>query len=282
MGETKGDRDPVSVTVIITTYNRAEMVCEAIESVLQQTIIPEQIIVVDDGSTDHTKKRLAAYHHHISYVWQAHSGISVARNFGLQHSAGQFIAFLDSDDLWLKNKLEIQLETMRNNPDEMINFTDEIWLRAGRKVNQKLRHQKLSGWIFEPSLHLCLVSPSSALMRRKLFEIIGYFDETLPVCEDYDFWLRVAHRFPFQFIAQKLIIKRGGHSDQLSRKYWGMDRFRIQVLQKLLHLPDISALQKKHIKSVLQKKCRIVAHGCQVRGKKHEENFYRHLGQSVD
>lgn len=262
------------VSVIIPTYNRAVMLCNAIESVLQQTLLPKEIIIVDDGSTDNTSLEIQKFASSIKYFRKEHKGVSAARNFGIINSSGKFIAFLDSDDLWLPEKLANQVEILNNFKEFPITYTDEIWLRNGKRVNAGLRHKKVSGWIFEPSLHLCLVSPSSVLIRRELFNQIGYFDETLTVCEDYDLWLRIAHRYPFHLLNKPLIIKRGGHKDQLSEKYWGMDRYRVRVLDKLLTFPDLSPQQRKEINRVLHEKKMILYQGLKKRGKKFEAQIY--------
>ncbi|MBN2381615.1 glycosyltransferase [bacterium] len=269
------------VSVIIPTFNRSKMVSEAVSSVLEQTRPASEIIVIDDGSTDDTARTLAAFGDAIRLFSFPNSGISAARNRGIDRARYGLIAFLDSDDLWLKDKLACQLAFMKSNTETMICYTDEIWLKSNVRVNQGDRHKKPDGWIFEPSLHLCLVSPSSVLIRKKVFETIGLFDEELPVCEDYDFWLRAAHRFPFKFIDRSLIIKRGGHPDQLSHTYWGMDRFRIQVLQKLLAQPDLSPVQRRQVLQVILEKSSIIAHGCHIRNKTAEEHYFQAIEQTA-
>jgi len=277
------DRCPENpgISAIITTYNRAEMVVEAINSVLAQTRQADEIIVVDDGSTDQTPLTLSQFSGLIRYFRFANGGISSARNRGIGLARYELIAFLDSDDLWLPDKLARQEEYMRQNCHCLISYTGEIWLRANTRINQGNRHRKPDGWIFEPSLQLCLVSPSSVMIRRQLFQTIGLFDESLPVCEDYDFWLRVAHRFPFHFIDVPLIVKRGRHAGQLSHKYPTMDRFRIIVLQKLLCQSDLSVEQRKQVLQVIIRKSSIIAAGCHIRNKHEDENYFSAIKQSA-
>ena len=222
------------VTVIIPTHNRWPMLGEAVESVLAQTSPGYELIVVDDGSTDETPLRLRGYGARITVLTRRRRGVAAARNLGASRASGQYLAFLDSDDLWQPNKLQRQLDLMESNPAVEICQTDEIWIRNGVRVNPGKKHRKPSGDVFRASLELCLVSPSAVMMRRELFERVGGFDESLPVCEDYDLWLRISRDTEVPLIPEALVTKRGGHADQLSRSTWGFDRFRVIALAKLL------------------------------------------------
>jgi len=132
--------------------------------------------------------------------------------------------------------------------------------------------------IFEPSLDLCLVSPSAVMVRRELFERVGLFDESLPACEDYDLWLRVSCRFPVHLIETPLIVKRGGHADQLSRA-WGLDRFRITAMANLLTGNVLNDVQRQAVQRVLRRKCAVYAGGCRRRGRTEEAEQYEWLIQ---
>ncbi len=270
------------LSVIIPTYNRSSFLGEAIQSVLDQEFFrahPDfsyEIIVVDDGSTDNTKQVISSFGKRVNYHYQKHKGVSVARNLGLELAQGDRIAFLDSDDLWKKEKIGVQLSFLRAFPQAKVCYTDEVWIRRGIYVNPKKKHQKYSGWIFDKVLPLCLISLSSALFRREVFEEIGKFDENLPACEDYDFGIRLAQKYPVYFLPQALILKRGGHPDQLSRKYWGMDRYRIQALEKALLL-ELSSGQQKLVKQEIVKKCRILVNGFKKRKKEKEAKKYLFL-----
>lgn len=257
------------VSVVISTYNRAAMVVEAVESVLAQAGVDFQLIVVDDGSTDDTQTRLDRFSSAVRYYRQPRSGVSASRNRGVALSRAPLVAFLDSDDLWLPGKLKVQKTFMDENLEVMICQTEEIWVRNGRRLNPKIRHRKPSGDIFRRSLELCLVSPSAVMIRRELFDRVGYFDETLPMAEDYDLWLRVAAEYPVCLLPEPLVVKRGGHSDQLSATP-GIDRYRIRALEKLLRSGRLSPDQRKWTWRALRDKCRVYGTGCLKRGKKEE------------
>jgi glycosyltransferase involved in cell wall biosynthesis len=266
-----------TVSVIIPTYNRMDVLKNAIESVLAQTYQDFELFIIDDGSTDNTREMLAEYGERVTYLFQENRGVSSARNLGIRSSTGRFVAFLDSDDVWLPEKLERQVAIMEQNPDLQLCHTEEIWIRRGVRVNPKKKHKKHSGYIFQYCLPLCVISPSSVMIRRTLFEKIGDFDESLPACEDYDLWLRITKEYPVYFIEEPLLIKHGGHPDQLSGKYWGIDRFRIQALEKLLQTGDLTSEQRDLTLQELQRKCRIVANGCLKRQKLEERKRYTQI-----
>lgn len=265
-----------TVSVIIPTFNRWPLVGAAIESVLAQGYAEFEIIVVDDGSTDRTGAELVRFGSRLRLLTQPNRGVSAARNFGARHARGRYLAFLDSDDLWLPEKLAIQTAFMEQNPAVQICQTEEIWIRNGVRVNPKAKHRKPSGDIFIPSLKLCLVSPSAVMLSRELFERVGGFDENLPVCEDYDLWLRIAVDHPVPLIDDALAIKRGGHADQLSRSMWGMDRYRASALQKLLRA-GLDGVRRDAAVEVLRRKIEVLASGARRRGKASEAEAYEDI-----
>ena len=269
------------VSVIIPTFNRGWILKEAIDSVLDQEFDDYELIIVDDGSTDDTREILDSYGEDIIVLRQSNKGVSAARNRGITEATGQLIAFLDSDDFWLPEKLSRQVDFFNTNPAVMVNQTEEIWIRNGVRVNSKKRHQKPSGMIFERSLDLCLVSPSAVMIRKVLFKSVGVFDENLPACEDYDLWLRISCRYPIHLIDDPLIIKRGGHEDQLS-KTPGLDKFRIQALKKIIDSGQLSKIQCRAAGRVLKEKCAIYAGGCRKRGRIAEAKYFETLVQKMD
>ena len=268
--------DKPLVTVIIPTYNRGWIIQQAIDSVLDQDFNDYELIVVDDGSEDNTLEILKAYGKAITVLHQPNKGVSAARNRGIDAAAGRLIAFLDSDDLWLPKKLSTQVKFFENNADALINQTQEIWIRNGRRANPKKRHHKFSGMIFERSLELCLVSPSAVMVARALFDSVGVFDEQLPACEDYDLWLRVSCRYPVHLTDSPLVIKRGGHDDQLS-KAAGLDKYRIQSLVKIIESDLLLPQQYQAAVNTLREKCQIYAGGCRRRGRKQEAEYFDEL-----
>jgi glycosyltransferase involved in cell wall biosynthesis len=263
------------VSVIIPTYDRAQKVVRAVASVLSQTFKDYEVIVVDDGSSDGTREALASFGGRITTLaHEANRGVASARNTGIRGSEAPFIAFLDSDDTWLPGKLDVQLAFFRDSPSAMVCQTQELWMRNGRRVNPGRRHRKQSGDIFAPSLKLCLVSPSAVMLRRSLLDEVGLFDEDLPACEDYDLWLRVSCRYPVQVIDEPLVVKEGGHADQLSRQFHGMDRFRIRAIEKLLQGVCLNPAQRRAALEELQSKCGIYGLGCIKRGRREEGQHY--------
>lgn len=248
------------VSVIIPTYNRAHTLKRAIDSVLAQSYKNIELIVVNDGSSDSTQKLLASYTNiHIKNI--SNHGVSFARNKGIDIATGEYIAFLDSDDEWLAHKIETQMSFLASNPDIHWIHGHEIWIRDGVRVNQMKKHKKGGGDQFLASLKLCVISPSTVLIKREVLDE-HKFREDFPVCEDYDLWLRLTHKFPIGYIEEPLIKKYGGHSDQLSRSLVGMDYFRIKALDSLLLENILEESQAHESQKVLIKKLNILYQGC--------------------
>ncbi|MGM0452831.1 MAG: glycosyltransferase family 2 protein [Thermodesulfobacteriota bacterium] len=264
------------VSVILPTYNRAWTVADAIDSVLAQEYDNFELIVVDDGSTDDTVALLAGYGDQIRVVSQDNRGVSAARNRGIEAAEGELLAFVDSDDYWLAGKLRTQVDYMAAHPEIAICQTEERWIRNGRRVNPGFRHKKPAGDIFVPSLALCLISPSAVMLRRELLDTVGGFDETLPACEDYDLWLQITSQYPVGLIETPLIVKRGGHADQLSQSP-ALDKYRIYAIQKVMAGGRLTERQYRAAAEMLCQKCRIYAQGCEKRGKTEEARYYRAL-----
>ncbi len=268
------------MSVVVPTFNRAHCLGETLESIAGQSFHDFELIVVDDGSTDATRSVVTGFPGVRYERLKENAGVSAARNRGIALAQGEFICFLDSDDLWHEDKLARQVEWMTAHPDCTVCYTDEIWIRNGVRVNPMKKHGKYSGDIFRHCLPLCIVSPSSVLMRASLFEEVGGFDESLPACEDYDLWLRIALTHPFHFIEEKLIVKRGGHADQLSHKHWGMDRFRVRALVKLLEgEATLSPERRGWVLDTLRQKCGVLIQGSLKRGNREQAERYRALLQ---
>lgn len=254
------------ISVVIPVYNRPVFVKEAIQSVLDQTYPDVELIVVDDGSTDETAHILNQFGNAIRVIHQQNQGVSAARNTGIHNSTGTWIAFLDSDDIWLPEKLTKQMQYVLAHPNTLICQTEEIWIKNGKRLYPKKKHKKKSGMIFEHCLPLCIVSPSAVMIHKNLFKEYGSFDESLPACEDYDLWLRISCQYPIHLLDEPLIIKRGGHSDQLSQMI-RLDRYRIQSILKILDSNVLTVSQDLAAKKELERKCRIYKKGCIKHGR---------------
>jgi glycosyltransferase involved in cell wall biosynthesis len=213
----------------------------------------------------------------VSYYRQENSGVSSARNLGIFHTTGDWLAFLDSDDEWLPEKLIRQTAALAANPESRVCHTEEIWIRNDVRVNPAKKYAKKGGWIFTQCLPHCAMSPSTIMIHRTVFEDIGLFDTRLPACEDYDLWLRITANYPVLLIEEPQIKKYGGHEDQLSQKFWGMDRFRINALQKIIDAGQLSNENQQAAVSMLLKKAEIYFNGLTKRKKTDEANDYREL-----
>jgi len=266
------------ITVVIPTYNRQLYLEQAILSVLNQTVHCAELIVVDDGSTDDTEMVVNKLADHadisIRYIYQENKGASAARNLGIKNAVGDFICFLDSDDFFMPDKIALQKQAI-DESDCLVSHTCEQWLRRGKHLNQKLKHQPPDGYIFPECLPMCVVGMSTIMVHRELFDKYGMFDESLPCCEDYDFWLRVSTNEKFKLVAQPLTVKNGGREDQLSVIYRaGMDKFRINSLVKLLENNALTGQQYRLTVHELKRKCEIYGKGCFKHSKEIEGGYY--------
>ena len=265
----------MKISVIIPTYNRKKYIKRAIDSVIRQSYKPFEIIVIDDGSTDGTYELIKKSYSssQISLEKQINNGVSSARNKGVKLANGDWIAFLDSDDEWFENKLELQAREIKKSKTFMICHTNEIWIRNGIRVNQMKKHQKYGGAIFKKCLDMCRISPSSVMIHRRIFDEIGLFDEDLIICEDYDLWLRISSKYPVLYLDSMLIKKFGGHEDQLSKNINGIEQFRIQSLEKILKTLPLKPSYFNSAKNMVLKKLRIYRSGLIKRNKIKENAF---------
>ena len=254
------------ISVVIPSYNRRHTLERALQSVIEQTSAVDEIILVDDGSTDDSAAMTAQLFPDVKLIRQSNRGVSAARNCGIRAARHDWIALLDSDDSWLAHKIQSIREAARLHPGHVLYHSDEIWMRRGVRVNPMQKHRKSGGWIFKQCLPLCAISPSASVLCKSTLQALGLFDETLPACEDYDMWLRLCHRFPVHFIEQALIIKYGGHEDQLSRKYPAMDRYRVRALHRLLETEPLSEEYFEAARATLRAKLEILRKGAHKHG----------------
>jgi glycosyltransferase involved in cell wall biosynthesis len=249
------------ISVVIPSYNRGHTLPRALQSVFQQVSAADEVIVVDDGSSDGSRELLARDFPQVIVLHQSNAGVSAARNRGIEAAQHDWIALLDSDDSWLPEKLACIRQAHRQHPDFVLYHSDEIWVRDGVRVNPMRKHEKCGGWIFERCLPLCAISPSAAVIHKSTLVELGMFDESLPACEDYDLWLRLCHRHPVHYLEQPLITKYGGHDDQLSRRHPAMDRFRVYSLHRLLSYENLRPEYRDAASTMLRAKVDILMKG---------------------
>ncbi|MBN1542758.1 glycosyltransferase [candidate division KSB1 bacterium] len=264
------------MSVIIPTHNRAQLLIEALHSVHNQTHRADEILVIDDGSTDDTQTQVATEFPAVRLYYQTCAGVSAARNSGIRLARGEWLAFLDSDDLWKPEKLARQIDALQRFPEHRLCYTNEEWRKNDLWMNQKEKHRKFSGRIYARCLPLCIISPSSVLIHKSLFDEIGLFDETLPACEDYDLWLRITHRHPVLLIDERLIVKRAGKWPQLSAQH-SLDKYRIIALQKMVALPSLQGADRDLTVAALYEKCRIYALGCRKHRRESEARWAEYI-----
>ncbi len=266
------------ISVIIPTFNRAWCLRRAIDSVRNQSFKDIEIIIVDDGSTDETMDLIFPYlsDKRIQVISTPNNGVSHARNEGVKHSTGTWVCFLDSDDEWKPHKLMEQLEYTHNN-HFIISQTTEIWNRNGTRVNQPKHLRKQEGEIFSICLENCMITPSSVMMTRTLFDEFCGFNEALPTCEDYDLWLRISSMHRVGLLEKDLMTRYGGHEDQLSAKYPSMDIYRCKAIGNLLTNFELKDDQITASRTILKKKLEILRNGAQKRSNEGIVNFVTEL-----
>ncbi len=265
--------NPGSVSCVVPVFNRAATIRRAVESVLAQDYRPLELIVVDDGSTDATPEILVTLEEEackraipLRRIRQENRGVSAARNTGIRLARGAWIALLDSDDAWAPTKLTRQMALHAECPNLALSQTREIWIRNGVRVNPPARFEKGEGNLFPLCVDHCAISPSSVLIRRDLFEEVGFFDEDYPACEDYEFWLRLSAHWEVGLVREPLMIRYGGHADQLSSTVEALDRYRIRALVKTLESGRLNPGQRAQALAALAVKASIYIQGCRKRG----------------
>ena len=263
----------MNISVVIPSYNRKEFLKRSIDSAINQTKKPFEIIVVDDGSTDGTETMIKSDYDFVKFIKQKNKGVSAARNIGIEVSIGEWICFLDSDDEWKKDKLEKQIIAMKSNPGYKFIHSNEIWIKNGIRINQKKKHKKYGGDIFDKCLDMCRISPSSVMIDKTVFDEVGNFNENLVVCEDYELWLRICDKYRVFFIDEPLIIKYGGHQGQLSYSIESIENHRIKALEHLI-LGNLNRKNKRHAIQMLLSKLNIYLKGLVKRRKNDEIAVY--------
>lgn len=274
----------IKVSVIIPSFNRPEKTVTAVNSVLNQSYSDFELIVIDDGSDEKLKENILFVNNTNNincklFRNEVNAGVSYSRNRGVEHSNGEWIAFLDSDDEWLPKKLEKQMKWIEKHPHYRICQTKEIWVRDGVRVNPPKGYEKVPDDIFDISLKRCMITPSSVIIKKDLFDEHQGFNESLPACEDYDLWLKITAKEKIGLVNEQLLIRYGGHDDQLSSTVKVLDKYRVRAMLDLLCIGGLTEVQRRHVYSVLAKKAGILSNGFRKRGKLKEYERYKKLSE---
>jgi len=271
--------DTGRVTVVVPVRDRVEMLRRAVESVLEQTYQDFDLVVVDDAS----KQDLSSVKDVVEgmgHQWlkrERNEGVAAARNIGTEMVDGEWVAFLDSDDVWAAEKLERQMAWHVEHPEIKISQCEEEWKRNGLPLRKKNSQQQPDGWIFEKCVEVCCISPSCVMMSRRLWQELGGFDTRYRVCEDYELWLRIALRNSVGLVRSEfgpLVTRHGGHDDQLSFAVEAMDRFRVLALLELLNREDLLEEQRQLVEQGISKKSELLENGAKKRGKETDAKVY--------
>ena len=260
---------PFDVTAVIPHFEREELLAQALESVVRQTEPPAEIIVVDDGSRRPPEAVCRRYGARLLVI--DHTGKPGAvRNRGAEAAESRWLAFLDSDDLWLPEKLERQRRKLESQPEMTLCHTREIWQRGTETVSQKKQKHLREGDLFSDALKKCIIGPSTVMLSGAVFKALGGFDETLEIAEDYEFWLRWTDRFPAAYCGEPSVVKRAGGWPQLSEKYGQIEIFRIEALLRVLDKNVLGGLHRAEALREAERKIGIYCHGCRKRGRTEE------------
>ena len=275
------------VSAVIPVYNRLELLKEAAGSVFRQTWKDLELIIADDGSDSRIRQWEKELYSEklpipVKFIYLSHTGFpGLVRNRGAEAASGQYLAFLDSDDLWLPEKIEKQVRFFKENPSLKIVHTREKWDRNGKEVSQSGQKHKRSGDIFSDALKKCIIGPSTVMIQKDYFYSLGGFREDLEIAEDYELWLRITAESSIGYIDEQLTVKRAGYCEQLSEKYGQIEIFRLKALHTLIGNGAFSAERKYAAKEEFRNKAKIYAAGCRKRGRNEEAEFYERLIQSV-
>ena len=229
------------VSVIIPTYNSAHYVTEAVDSVLGQSYRDFEIVVIDDGSTDDTRSVMSRYGSPVRYLRQPNGGVAEARNRGIEESRGRYVAFLDADDTWAPNKLEQQVEALRNDPGRKACYT-AVTVTDADLTPVSVTRSRRRGRAMEDLLYLGNVvgTPSTVICERALLQSAGGFDLSLSQCADWDMWIRLAARTDFLYLDEPL-VKYRVHATNMSRNAALLEEDSLRVLEKSFDMPGLPA-----------------------------------------
>lgn len=243
--------DRESISVVIPAWNAAHLLPRSIESVLAQTLPVREILVCDDGSTDNTAEVAERYAGSVRLLRQPHRGTSVTRNAGILAAAGEWIAFLDADDVWLSHKLERQMACATEHPEAGLIYCDALVTDNDGRPTGKFLKGKIHGTgnVYERLLRSCFVLPSTAVIRRRLIVEAGLFSEEIRGTEDYDLWLRLARICPFAIVPECL-VRYERQENSVSRNALAMAHSDAMIFRTLLR-QDLTPAQRRLVEERL-------------------------------
>jgi len=263
-----------TVSVIIHTYNNEKFIAETVESVLNQTYKDYEIIVVDDGSEDGTRDALIPYMQKIRYHYKENGGIASAKNAGISLSETEFVAFLDHDDLWVPDKLQLQMEHFNENPQIGLVYAKYTSFRDGKELRTK-PEKGYSGWIFKELLAKSFIQTSTVVVKRECLDAAGPYDETFSLGDEYDMFLRIARKFQCGFVDKGLTRYRV-HDTNASNNDFLFDNENLGVYKKIYNnFTDLDGVEKKILRKRIARYSMKVAEGLYSQGKLEESKEYQ-------
>ena len=263
-----------TVSVIIHTYNNEKFIAETVESVLNQTYKDYEIIVVDDGSEDGTRDALIPYMQKIRYHYKENGGIASAKNAGISLSHAEFVAFLDHDDLWVPDKLQLQMEHFNENPQIGLVYAKYTSFRDGEELRTK-PEKGYSGWIFKELLSKSFIQTSTVVVKRECLDAVGPYDETFFLGDEYDMFLRIARKFQCGFVDKGLTRYRV-HDTNASNNDFLFDNENLGVYKKIYNnFTDLDGVEKKILRKRIARYSMKVAEGLYSQGKLEESKEYQ-------
>ncbi len=283
------------VSVIIPTYQRTQLLERAVRSVIsQQGEISYELIVVDDGSEEGVRRTNASLREELErrgVRWiqlEKNGGVAAARNTGAADATGDWIAFLDSDDVWGSDKLRAQLRFHGENPHFLVSQSTERWVRDGKAIRRPKHWQQRSGDLFAQAVERCSIGPSCVMIACEVWDELGGFDPRFRVCEDYELWLRLTARYQVGLVPDSSpagdasVEKHAGHEGQLSIETPAMDRWRLLALQKATTQQGyFGKRQTGMIRAALRQKAEILQKGAEKRGLLRDASHYAQIGSTV-
>ncbi|MCG6137604.1 MAG: glycosyltransferase family 2 protein [Nostoc sp. LLA-1] len=235
------------VSVIIPTYNAMKYLPDTLESVLKQTFTNFEVLIINDGSSDHILEWSAKLlDPRVKLISQTNQGVSIARNTGIAHAQGEYIAFLDADDLWEPTKLEKQTSCLDNKPTVGLVYTWTILVDENKNTIGKIYASHAEGNVWQKLLETDeMCNSSSAMVRRCCFETVGVFDPNLAFAEDMDMWLRIAAIYPFAVVKETLTLYRQ-HSTNTTKNREGMIHGLRTLIEKTFQFAPLDLLHLRN------------------------------------